>query len=506
MMVFLLSLSVVASPIGAGSIKQPGIGGEPGTWYVGETPGDMRDDQPVILFVQGLNNSASTWFENNDMYLTAYNHGYQTAFLELYDSAGSAKNMWDNGSLLANKIREIHDYFGKELVLVTYSKGGIDSQAALVHYEAYPYVSNVITLGTPHYGSQLADLAYSSWTWWIAAILGQRSDGTYSLQTGYMNYYRSITDEHVHANKNNYYTFAGNKRGSFGSSLYWGGLYLSQFGSNDGAVVVRNASLPNGTMVRVGSWNHDDLKYGSKTFSSFQSYLTLSDSTQAEQMQIYEEPFNESSDSFIRGGELSGQMTQAFSVENGAKSITIDWMSAYPVDEIQVISPNKKMQKVDEKVFQDEQYFQGAWHYVVEIKNPIQGEWSIKADSPYDNAYLLNVHFDSNLSKKIKLKHKDNFQKWNVETEKLQVKRDQLQVSYRIDFISEQNNINKQQVKKGVNKKITASGSMEISEIDMWGAGVYNMTVDIEGLTSQGDPFQRTIIKTIYVDENGNRY
>ncbi|MDI5790481.1 hypothetical protein PO124_24680 [Bacillus licheniformis] len=57
--------------------------------------------------------------------------------------------MQDNGAMLAAKLREIYQYFGRKVILVSYSKGGIDSQSALIHHNAYHYVERVITLGTP---------------------------------------------------------------------------------------------------------------------------------------------------------------------------------------------------------------------------------------------------------------------------------------------------------------------------------------------------------------------
>ena len=55
----------------------------------------------------------------------AYEAGYQTVFVQLYDAAG-------NGSLVLNN--------------------------------AHSYVGRVFTLGSPHYGSELAELAY---IWWV---------------------------------------------------------------------------------------------------------------------------------------------------------------------------------------------------------------------------------------------------------------------------------------------------------------------------------------------------
>ena len=252
MSLFLVLLLMVPAAASAGSLGG-GSSGVPGTWYVGSAPGWIDPAKSPIVFVHGYNNSASVWWEGNDMYETALANGYQTAFIDLH----SDRDMWANGELLAQKLKVIYDYFGKKkFVVVGYSKGGVDAQTALVHYGAHEYVSNVITLSSPHRGTQLSDLAHSSTAWWLAALLGNNNDATRSLQTGYMAYFRSITDFHQNAQNNRYYTLGGTKWGSLGSSLYWGGLYLSSYGANDGVVTVASSRVPGGTIVREGSWNH----------------------------------------------------------------------------------------------------------------------------------------------------------------------------------------------------------------------------------------------------------
>ena len=76
--------------------------------------------------------------------------------------------------IVSTKLEEIYNHFGKKVNIVAHSKGGIDTQAALVGYGANRFVGNVITLATPHHGSNLADLSYSWWAGWLASILGQK--------------------------------------------------------------------------------------------------------------------------------------------------------------------------------------------------------------------------------------------------------------------------------------------------------------------------------------------
>jgi len=229
-LVVLLCLSLVAVPVSAQEKAVPlpkrvgeemGKAAVPGTWYLGDTPPNVDDSKPPIVFVQGLRGSAESWWGEtsyhgpNDMYAKAYDNGYRTAFVELYDSGGEGASMWDNGQLLADLLTQIRQHFGEPVNIVAHSKGGIDSQAALIHYGAWPHVGRVVTLGSPHRGSHLADLAYSWWAGWLAELLGARDEGTEVLQTGYMEYFRSVTDGHENAGKNAYYTAAGTSWGPF---------------------------------------------------------------------------------------------------------------------------------------------------------------------------------------------------------------------------------------------------------------------------------------------------
>ncbi|MFP3325215.1 alpha/beta hydrolase, partial [Planococcus sp. SIMBA_160] len=96
-----------------------------------------------LVFVHGINSSSSTWFGRNDMAKQAVLNGYESAFIDLHPD----QDMKRNGKLLAEKLKEIYDFFGRKLIVIGHSKGGVDAQSALVYYNAHPYVDKVITLG-----------------------------------------------------------------------------------------------------------------------------------------------------------------------------------------------------------------------------------------------------------------------------------------------------------------------------------------------------------------------
>ncbi|MCA1058955.1 hypothetical protein LCL96_08410 [Rossellomorea aquimaris] len=472
----------------AGSWKED-PSGVPGQWYVGTTPSYVAPSKQPILFVHGLNSSSNTWWDDNNMYDTAYQNGYETAFIDLYPT----KNMWDNGALLAQKIRDIYNYYGEKVVIVAHSKGGIDTQSALVHYGAFPYVSRVITLSTPHHGSQLADLAYSSWAGWLAGILGNKNDATYSLQTGYMSYFRDVTDQHANVSKIPIYTFGGTKWGSFGGSLYWGGLYLSGYGSNDGAVTVKSSRLPYATELKVGDWNHYSIKEGSSTFNLFKDYLnetaiqssgTLNQTTERNSASYHD------ASSLIRGGEYQGKTQEKIQVEEGATSITFDWMSSSPSSRVILKDPAQKVYSSFTVKKDESDYFKGAYHHTLTLQTPIAGEWTLESTSSNQEEYLLNVSFESSLNDAVMV---------DVNQDEISLKKKDSKVSLQQDMTIEFYKNGK--LKEG-KLKPKQNGTFKLPKL---GEGVYNVTIDLNGSKGK-NKFNRTLIKSVYVDANGKVY
>ncbi len=166
-------------------------GDDVNTIYYGLTPPNSSN-KPVLVFVHGYASSASVWYTGRDnMYKDAYQDGYRTAFVSLTPN----RHMWTNGFMLANMIDEITQYYGVSSVkVVAWSKGGVDSDAAIVHFGAGNKVSEAFTLSTPHNGTSIAEAANSILLSLVNIIAMQNNDATKSLTRGYMSYFRSITD------------------------------------------------------------------------------------------------------------------------------------------------------------------------------------------------------------------------------------------------------------------------------------------------------------------------
>ncbi|MFC7441884.1 esterase/lipase family protein [Laceyella putida] len=487
------------------ALPPPGSSTAPGTWFVGATPANADTSKPPIVFVQGLHGRAQSWWEEtsyhgvNDMYETAYNNGYRTAFVQLYDApGGDAANPWDNGRLLAGMLEQIHNYYGQKVNIVAHSKGGPDTQAALIHYGAYRFVNKVVTLGSPHEGSHLADLAYSSWAGWLADLLGQQDAGTYSLQVGEMAKFREQTDNHANARQNRYYTTAGTSWGPTFSALAAGGLYLWQYGDNDGLVNVWSTDLPYGTHLFTADLDHDEIRTGRAVFSRIES--TLRTATASVTQKVGEplgtaEAVNKQ-EAFVRGGALAGQKehVQQVPVEAGVKEAVFLVRTKASDTQVVLVSPSGKEVK-QVRMSKDGEFFRGATVQEIRVAKPEAGNWQVKLLSKGEDAYLLTAHFMGTSTVELDLPalHKEPSTKLKVKLKGLD----------RIDFASLTGKIKIVDPQGQTREQSLSKGKMASAELtgDVLGkqAGVYNITVELSGKTKDGQPYARTLVKSVYI-------
>lgn len=166
-------------------------GNEVNRIYYGRNPSGSSN-KPVLVFVHGYASNAQVFFTGDDnMYADIYRDGYRSAYVSLTPN----DDMWTNGFMLSTMIDQIKSHYNNApLVLVGWSKGGVDIDAALVHFGANDQVDEVFTLSSPHLGTSIAELANSVLLSLVNIIFMQDNDATLSLQRGYMSYFRSITD------------------------------------------------------------------------------------------------------------------------------------------------------------------------------------------------------------------------------------------------------------------------------------------------------------------------
>ncbi len=228
-------------------------GNDNNTIHYGAVP-PGGNNAPVVVFVHGYAANAYVWFEGDDnMYADVYRDGYRSAFVSLTPN----RHIWTNGNMLSNAIDRIRSNYGvNKVILVGWSKGGVDCDAALNHFGANTKVSQAFTLSTPHNGTSIAELANSVLLSLVNIIFMQDNDGTRSLQRGYMDYYRSITDSKS-TNTVPFTTLGGWGNGPLNrldipQAILHGIDGPRTDGGNDGVVPYRSSRRPGGTELFSG--------------------------------------------------------------------------------------------------------------------------------------------------------------------------------------------------------------------------------------------------------------
>lgn len=272
---------------------------EANVFYGAVPPGG--EDAPVLVFVHGYGGQAiDWWFFNfgsgfNDMYDLAYSAGYRTAFVT-DNLTGEAANcevvrrpvisVFDAGDVLKRQLEYITDHYDVDQVsIIAHSKGGVDSQAAIVFSGAAGMVKNVFTLSSPHQGEILADLVWSA-----SDIPGLgdlldffgKDEGLRTLRVNNMEVYRLYADEQAVNEQISYYSAGGTGWQGSGGITEIGGFILQLLGyDNDGVVTVASTYLPYALPFFVADYNHNEMYQGSNVFHYIQDVLTATPLTAA---------------------------------------------------------------------------------------------------------------------------------------------------------------------------------------------------------------------------------
>lgn len=400
----LLTFSVaVAGPLTAAPLAP--IQDAAGDIWWGAVP-TGAESRPVLVFVHGRRGTAPTWWGStiysgvNDMYLYAYNAGYRTAFVQLDGPTGTpSRNMWSNGETLRGQIDRIANHYGvRRVILVGHSKAGVDIDSAVVHYGAAPRVSRVFTLASPHWGTPLADLGYSWWGGWLAAVLGEKDDGLYILQPAYMRYFRSLTDGRPEKANVPYFTGSGTSWGPLFAPLWFAGLYLG--GANDGLIPEPSTHIPGGTHLFTRAWHHDNIRLGRTAFPLLQPFfepaavpLTVEPAAAPQPAAPALQP---ALNQILRGGEVDGVARTSLPLEAGVRGAAFALLSSDPATHGVLVAPDGRRLASQGRIdLHGETLFAGASAWGWDVADPEAGLWSIEVSGR--GAYLLVVRLESAL-------------------------------------------------------------------------------------------------------------
>lgn len=381
-----------------------GLGaGTPGSLRYGAVPAGSGT-RPVLLFVHGWNSDATTWTGSNDMEAKATTAGYRTAFLDVY----ADRAMWDNGPIISGAVDQVKAHFaGAGVVLVCHSKGGVDGQTAIAYYGASTKVDRLITLGTPHRGTPIADLAWSSWAGWLAGLLGSKNEGNRVLQTGYMASFRAQTDVKPEAHVVPLYTAGGTKAGPWFSSYWYGGIAIGR--TSDGVVPLDSTDLPyQRARLFTRSWNHAEVKQGSNAWPYLAASLStpavaaLAPSTLA--MAAPTPDAGHALDRLYRGGATASGMGEfTFPVDAGQPSLQVLLQTAAAPRRALLIAPSGRIHSLRAglvgRVHRGEveeggdETFPGAVNRQARIFQPEAGLWRVQLSAQGEDAYFFTAIF-----------------------------------------------------------------------------------------------------------------
>ncbi|HEY2388070.1 MAG TPA: fibronectin type III domain-containing protein [Candidatus Binatia bacterium] len=118
---------------------------------------DLADPvKPVIVFLHGWNSDTSIWDDRGTgFYGPAIDAAYRVALVGLHGD----RDFMTNAAIVSQTLPVIAAHYDvRKVVIVAHSKGGVDADAALILNGSSDYVTTMMTLGTPHTGTPLADL------------------------------------------------------------------------------------------------------------------------------------------------------------------------------------------------------------------------------------------------------------------------------------------------------------------------------------------------------------
>jgi hypothetical protein len=280
-------------------------------------------------------------------------------------------------------------------------------------------VDRIVTLGSPHRGTPLSDLAWSTWTGWLAALLGSRNEGNRVLQTGYMASFRAQADARPEARATPLYTAGGTRSGPFFSAYYWGGLAIGR--TSDGVVPLDSSSLAyqRGRLF-TQSWNHNEVHLGSLAWPALAANLGRPAATFHASEDEQPGPAPESPDAapaldrLHRGGPVpEGAAEFDFPVDAGQPLLNLLLQTAKPLRQAWAVSPSGRLHAfrierprprgTDRRVADPrDPDAEPAWEGAVlpgarlahlDVPLPEAGTWLVRLAAEGEDAYFFTAHF-----------------------------------------------------------------------------------------------------------------
>ncbi|WP_282081387.1 T9SS type A sorting domain-containing protein [Aquimarina algiphila] len=249
------------------------------TIHYGVTPPNFNGK--VILFNHGyIDLNQSQFLFDNSFYQETYNEGYQAVFV----ATTRGKGIWINGKLLAESIDIVTQKFDvDQLYLIAHSNGGKASEAAMFHYGKKNKVAQAFALGTPFWGTYLADISQMPWLNWAWKLTGLNEGARTSTTYYCRDVIRPFLDNHPNNEPEKFVVLgaSGYYKGSTIAApafLLTGGILLPVQGINDGVAPYRSTLRPGAEYVfrkndSRAIFDHLDVSLGQFSWSYIKSYI-----------------------------------------------------------------------------------------------------------------------------------------------------------------------------------------------------------------------------------------
>ncbi|MFL0106192.1 T9SS type A sorting domain-containing protein [Tenacibaculum maritimum] len=244
--------------------------------HYGARPANFNGE--IILFNHGYIDLNQLLFTNNTFYQDAFNEGYQVVFVATTRGEG----MWVNGKLLAESIDIItHKYNVENLYIIAHSNGGKASEVAMYTHGKKDKVKRVFALGTPYWGTYLADITQQWWFNWLWKATGLNGGGATSTTYYCSNVVRPYFDNHPYNEPEKFFilggsTFSGGSTPLAPVMLFSGAILYTHQGTNDGVSPYSSTLRPNGNYLfkqNQAQIDHIDIALGQYVWKFIKPYL-----------------------------------------------------------------------------------------------------------------------------------------------------------------------------------------------------------------------------------------
>lgn len=482
-------------------------------FWVGDVT-QANETSPVLVLVHGTESSHETWTGDNQATQDGCQNGFRVAAVDL-EGLGS---IWDNARLLSTQLELIANYYDVDKVnIMAHSRGGVETQIAIAHYNADSRVDSYIAFSSPFGGAELVDYACS----FVDILPLKICEKLSTVRVGYMSFVRSITDEALKKKTVDGYLVRGKECLS-------GLLQLScDFipGTSDGIVSTQSAFATTAALPLDldNDLNHLEVHQTQHYDPSIFSLLGP-DRIPPDDIKLLakREPHFVTSTVSARDGELTkcaaNCVMETVAVENGVEAVNFriffnPFVGKLVLSEVMLVSPSGKVYKplspgsVPQPIFNPDldpilDVLLRLFFHEVPVQKPEAGEWKVmvkqtSSDTPI--GYMLHVDYEGGLIAQL-----------DTDLSRVYAPGDELPLNLTFN-----ENVRDASLEARLYRQVRNKDKMVLVDVCEGGlrgqhltlpndeSRTYHLELYITGTTANGTPFERTIITSVAaIDSN----